>query len=49
MKRIKWNFEKFLINRQGQVEERYTSLTKPEDADLNKTIQKLLAEPQPNL
>ncbi|KNE68481.1 hypothetical protein AMAG_12658 [Allomyces macrogynus ATCC 38327] len=31
--RIKWNFEKFLINKEGQVVHRYSSLTKPEDIE----------------
>ncbi|CAA19364.1 Glutathione peroxidase-like peroxiredoxin gpx1 [Schizosaccharomyces pombe] len=30
LERIKWNFEKFLVNRQGQVIERYSSISKPE-------------------
>jgi len=30
MKRIKWNFEKFLIGRDGKVVERWASTTKPE-------------------
>ena len=30
LKRIKWNFEKFLINREGKVVERWASTTKPE-------------------
>ncbi|RMD44915.1 hypothetical protein DV735_g213, partial [Chaetothyriales sp. CBS 134920] len=30
LKRIKWNFEKFLIGKDGQVVKRYASLTKPE-------------------
>ena len=36
MKRIKWNFEKFLIGRDGQIKERWASTTKPES--LEKTI-----------
>ena len=28
--RIKWNFEKFLIDKNGKVVERYSSLTSPE-------------------
>ena len=47
MARIKWNFEKFLIDRNGQVIDRYSSLTKPEDESLNKKIKKLLEEPKP--
>jgi len=30
MKRIKWNFEKFLIGRDGKVAGRWASTTKPE-------------------
>jgi glutathione peroxidase len=37
---IKWNFTKFLVDRNGKVVERYASLAKPEDLD--KVIQKLL-------
>jgi glutathione peroxidase len=37
---IKWNFTKFLIDRQGHVTGRYAPTTKPED--LEKDIEKLL-------
>nr|MBL8411455.1 glutathione peroxidase [Dechloromonas sp.] len=37
---IKWNFTKFLVNREGQVVERYAPATRPED--LNETIEALL-------
>lgn len=37
---IKWNFEKFLINKHGEVVERYSSLTKP--ASIASTVEKLL-------
>ncbi|HEY9699916.1 MAG TPA: glutathione peroxidase [Trichocoleus sp.] len=37
---IKWNFTKFLIDRQGKVVKRYGSTTKPED--LEKDVQALL-------
>jgi glutathione peroxidase len=37
---IKWNFTKFLVDRQGQVNGRYAPTTKPED--LEKDIEKLL-------
>lgn len=30
-KAIKWNFTKFLVNREGQVVDRYAPTTKPED------------------
>ena len=39
--RIKWNFSKFLLNRQGEVVERYASTTKPEK--IAGDIEKLLA------
>ncbi len=37
---IKWNFTKFLVDRNGNVVKRYASLTKPED--IEKDIQALL-------
>ena len=39
-KNIKWNFTKFLINKQGQVIKRFGSTTKPEK--LESTLSKLL-------
>ena len=30
MKRIKWNFEKFLVGRDGKVKQRWASTAKPE-------------------
>jgi len=42
LKRIKWNFEKFLIDRNGTVVSRYASTTKPES--LSGEIEKLLKE-----
>ncbi|CAE6530695.1 unnamed protein product [Rhizoctonia solani] len=38
--RIKWNFEKFLIDRQGKVVNRWASTTKPEslEADIEKLL-----------
>lgn len=39
-KGIKWNFEKFLIDKKGNVYERYSSLTKPKS--LEDTIKTLL-------
>lgn len=40
LKRVKWNFEKFLIGRDGKVIKRWASTTKPEDlrADIEKAI-----------
>jgi glutathione peroxidase len=37
---VKWNFTKFLVDRNGKVVERYASMAKPEDLD--RAIQKLL-------
>ncbi|OQV04483.1 hypothetical protein CLAIMM_09354 [Cladophialophora immunda] len=33
LKRVKWNFEKFLINRDGKVVHRWGSMTKPESIE----------------
>jgi glutathione peroxidase-family protein len=33
LKRVKWNFEKFLIGRDGKVVERWASTTKPESLE----------------
>ena len=33
MKRVKWNFEKFLVGRDGQVKGRWASTTKPSDLE----------------
>lgn len=41
-KGIKWNFTKFLVNRQGEVVKRYAPTTKPEDIEPD--IKALLAE-----
>jgi glutathione peroxidase len=43
--RIKWNFTKFLIGRDGRVIERYAPTTKPED--LEKDVVAALAAPRP--
>ena len=41
-KRVKWNFEKFLVNRQGEVVGRWGSRTKPEDPELIQAIEAAL-------
>jgi len=41
---IAWNFNKFLINRNGKVVGRFGSRTKPQDKDLIAAIEKALAE-----
>jgi glutathione peroxidase len=39
---IKWNFEKFIIDKEGNIVERFRSNTKPEDAELTSKIEKEL-------
>ena len=39
---VQWNFEKFLVNKEGKVVGRYRSAVEPEDADLQKEIEALL-------
>lgn len=40
---IKWNFEKFLVGKDGKVIERYRSAIKPESPELTGAIEKALA------
>ena len=44
---ISWNFNKFLINRQGTVVHRFGSKAKPLSADVVKAVEELLAQPAP--
>ena len=41
LKRVKWNFEKFLVGKDGKVKGRWASTKKPEDlrADIVKEIE----------
>lgn len=39
---VKWNFEKFLINRKGQVVDRFSSVTGPNSSSLATSIEKEL-------
>jgi glutathione peroxidase len=41
--KVSWNFEKFLLNRQGEVVARFTPPTTPEDATVVAAIEKELA------
>lgn len=41
--RISWNFEKFLLNRKGEVVARFSPRTKPDAKDVMEQIEKLLA------
>ena len=42
LKRVKWNFEKFLVGRDGKVKGRWASTTTPDK--LKPSIEKELAE-----
>lgn len=44
---IGWNFAKFLVNRKGEVVDRFEPKTKPDDASVIAAIEKALAEPAP--
>lgn len=39
---VSWNFEKFLVNKKGEVVDRFNSFTKPEDEKLTKKIESIL-------
>jgi len=41
---VKWNFEKFLVNRQGKIVARFSSKVTPDSPELTTQIEKLLAE-----
>jgi len=39
---VKWNFEKFLITRDGNVAARFASKVKPEDPELAEAVERVL-------
>tara|TARA_Y100001968_G_scaffold281061_1_gene278083 strand:+ start:784 stop:1260 length:477 start_codon:yes stop_codon:yes gene_type:complete len=39
---VEWNFEKFLINREGEAIARFKSSIEPESSEITKAIEKLL-------
>jgi glutathione peroxidase len=41
---VLWNFEKFLVNRQGEVVKRFAPTTTPDDAALTSAIEAELAK-----
>ena len=41
---VLWNFEKFLVNRQGEVVKRFAPTTTPDDAALTAAIEAELAK-----
>jgi glutathione peroxidase len=44
---VEWNFQKYLVDRNGKVVARYAPRTSAEDPSLVKEIERLLAEPRP--
>ena len=44
---VHWNFEKFLISRDGQVIGRFAPTVTPDDADLAQAVESALAAPKP--
>ena len=40
--RIKWNFSKFLVGRDGKILERFGSMTNPESTKIKKAIEAVL-------
>lgn len=44
---IGWNFAKFLVNRKGEVIDRFDPKTKPDDATVTAAIEKALKDPAP--
>jgi glutathione peroxidase len=45
--RIKWNFEKFLIGRDGSILARFESAVSPESEEMKQAIEKALAQSPP--
>lgn len=41
---IKWNFEKFLIDKDGKIVNRFRSKVKPESEEITKAVEKLLSK-----
>jgi glutathione peroxidase len=44
---VKWNFQKYLVNRKGEVIAKFGPRTDPDSKDIAEAIDKALAEPQP--
>jgi glutathione peroxidase len=42
--KISWNFEKFILNRKGEVVARFAPRTKPDDPSVMKVIEEELAK-----
>jgi glutathione peroxidase len=44
---VQWNFQKYLVDRNGKVVARYASRVTPQDTGLVGDVERLLAEPRP--
>ena len=44
---VQWNFQKYLVDRNGKVAARYASRVRPRDPSLTSEIERLLAESRP--
>lgn len=44
---VKWNFQKYLVNRNGDVIAKFGPRTNPESKEIEEAIEKALAEPKP--
>ena len=42
---VRWNFEKFVVGRDGQVQERFASGTEPDSSALGAAIEQALGQP----
>ena len=42
---VRWNFQKYLVNRKGEVVERFSPGTEPMEEEVVKNVEQLLAEP----
>jgi glutathione peroxidase len=42
---VKWNFQKYLVNRKGELKAKYFSKTEPQDRELTDVLERLLREP----
>ena len=45
---VTWNFEKYLIDREGRVTARFDPEVTPEDPRITKRIEQLLTAPRPD-
>jgi len=43
---IKWNFQKYLVNRKGELKAKFLSKIEPQDPELSHHVEQLLEEPE---